>query len=275
MQLRRQPPGSVARDAARDIHVVTRAAHDRAGDWNDSAARLSISAEQLAIATAEQTEAAAQTSIEVQALAGNSASIAESVTGVVIKAGELRANIQRARTDLQASSDRTMANARRVNEIQGVLGVLKDIADQTALLALNAAIEAARAGDAGRGFAVVADEVRRLAERSKAAALQIAKLTEGAQATSGEAVLAIERRGRQLESWMTMTQEMAEVTTKVQPAVMQQHTATDSIKLAIQLIADRSRTVAAAAQEIASTAAGQAELATDLFARGWDQEENE
>ena len=255
--------------------MVTRAAHDRAGDWNDSAARLSISAEQLAVATAEQTEAAGQTSIEVQALAGNSASIAESVTGVVIKAGELRANIQRARTDLQASSDRTMANARRVNEIQGVLGVLKDIADQTALLALNAAIEAARAGDAGRGFAVVADEVRRLAERSKAAALQIAKLTEGAQATSGEAVLAIERRGRQLESWMTMTQEMAEVTTKVQPAVMQQHTATDSIKLAIQLIADRSRTVAAAAQEIASTAAGQAELATDLFARGWDQEENE
>lgn len=273
MQLRRRPPRSVARDAASGIHVLTPAAHDRAGDWNDSAARLSLSAEQLAIATAEQTEAATQTSIEVQALAGNSASIAESVAGVVIKAGELRANIQRARTDLQASSDRTMANARRVNEIQGVLGVLKDIADQTALLALNAAIEAARAGDAGRGFAVVADEVRRLAERSKAAALQIAKLTEGAQATSGEAVLAIERRGHQLESWMTMTQEMAEVTTKVQPAVMQQHAATDSIKLAIQLIADRSRTVAAEAQEIASTAAGQAELATDLSAREWDQEE--
>jgi methyl-accepting chemotaxis protein len=275
VELKRRPPSSAARSAANKIHVLTPAAPDRAGEWNDFADRLSLSAEKLAIATAEQTEAAAQTSTEVQALAGSSASIAESVAGVVIKAGELRANIQRAQTDLQASRDRTAANASRVNEIQEVLGVLKDIADQTALLALNAAIEAARAGDAGRGFAVVADEVRRLAERSKAAAAQIAKLTESAQATSAEAVLAIERRGHQLDGWMTMTQEMAEVTAMVQPAVQQQHADTDSVKLAIQLIADRTRTLAAAAQEVASTAAAQAELATDLSARGWVQEENE
>ena len=237
------------------------------GEAGESAARLSVSAEQLAAATAEQTQAATQTSVELEALATGSASIADAVAGVVIQAGDLRANIQRAQTDLQASSDRTQANAKRVNEIQGVVGLLNDIADQTNLLALNAAIEAARAGDAGRGFAVVADEVRRLAERSKAAAGEIAKLADGAQATSGEAVLAIERRGQQLDRWMSMTQAMAEVTDKVQPAVHQQHSATDSVRLAVQLIADRSRAVAAAAEDLASTAAAQAGLAGELAGR--------
>ena len=150
-------------------------------------------------------------------------STADSVARVVDQAVELRDNIQRARTDLQASSDRTAANARRVDEIQQVVSVLNDIADQTALLALNAAIEAARAGDAGRGFAVVADEVRRLAERSKTAAAQIAQLAAGALATSGEAVMAIERRGQQLDHWMQTTQALVEVaksaSVQVAPAV--------------------------------------------------------
>jgi len=224
------------------------------GQASESTRRLAVSVELLATATAEQTQAAAETSAELQTLAAACTSIAETVGSVVTQADELRANIQRTRTDLQASSDRTMANSRRVDEIQGVIGLLNDIADQTALLALNAAIEAARAGEAGRGFAVVADEVRRLAERSKAAAAQISSLAEGAKVTSGEAVVAIERRGQQLDHWMGMTQVMADLSGKVQPAVMNQHAAVERVQLAVQLIADRCRAMAAAGQEVKSAA---------------------
>ncbi len=240
------------------------------GEVSESAGSLSAAAEQLASATFEQTTAATQTSSSMEELARSTVSIADTVDRVAVQAGEVRSNLELAQSDLRASGDRTLALAGRVNEIEGILELINDIADQTNLLALNAAIEAARAGDAGRGFAVVADEVRRLAERSKVAAAQIAKLVEGAQAQSSETVMALEKGVKQMDRGLVMMQAMAELSGQVQLATQQQRAFTEEVVAAIEHIAEGSRSVATTAQDIAAAAARQGKLAVDLAGSGWE-----
>jgi methyl-accepting chemotaxis protein len=243
------------------------------GEVTESATKLSAVAEQLAAATFEQTTAATATSASMEELSRSAAVVAMTISQVAVQATDAQTNLELAQSDLRTSGDRTLALAGRVNEIEGILELINDIADQTNLLALNAAIEAARAGDSGRGFAVVADEVRRLAERSKAAAAQIAKLVEGAQAQSSETVMALEKGVKQMERGLAMMQAMTKAGEAVQQATEQQRASTEQVVLAIEHIAEGSRSVAATAQEIAAAAARQGELAADLAGSGWQRPE--
>jgi methyl-accepting chemotaxis protein len=234
------------------------------GEVAESGAHLAATAEELAAATHQQTIAATQTSASMEELSRSTISIAETAAGVAAQAVEVRAKIATAQDELMVSRGRVTELALRVGEIDGILGLIDDIADQTNLLALNAAIEAARAGDSGRGFAVVADEVRRLAERSKAASAQIGKLVQSAQSQSQATVIAVDTRSRQMEVWLSMMATMADASGQVKVATEQQRSAVEDAVLAIERIAENSRLVAAASREIALAALRQGELAADI-----------
>jgi methyl-accepting chemotaxis protein len=230
----------------------------------DSAGHLAQAAQELAGATLDQTIAASKTSASMEELARSTNSIAESAGGVTSQVADVRARIGGAQTELLASIERVQSLLHRVGEIQGILALIDDIADETNLLALNAAIEAARAGESGRGFAVVADEVRRLAERSKTAAAQIGELVGSAQLQARATVTAVEDRHRQMELWLSMMVKMADASAQVQLATADQRSAVDEAVEAIEQIAIGSRSISQTAQEIARAAARQGEIATEL-----------
>jgi methyl-accepting chemotaxis protein len=179
---------------------------ENSGQVANTAKQLSTGADQIAKGATDQATAAQNTTSLMEQMNVKAKEIADAAEMATASAREDTKNskdgldaakeAQLKMNEINASSTRSAEVVKglvaRSKEIGQTVNVITGIADQTNLLALNAAIEAARAGEHGRGFAVVAEEVRKLAEESKKAADQIAKLNDGIQAETAAAVKAIE-----------------------------------------------------------------------------------
>jgi len=231
---------------------------------NSAAAELSASSDELAATTTQQSAAVTQATATTEELARSSAAIADTVDEVARQTAETRDNLEQAEADIALSSERTLALASRVNDIDALLVLINDIADQTNLLALNAAIEAARAGENGLGFAVVADEVRRLAERSKTSAGDIATIVAGVQGETNATLMAMEKGAKQMQQGLMLLEAVTDANGQVRLTTQQQRSATAQVVDTMEQLTDASRQVSATAQQIAAAAGNLADLAGNL-----------
>ncbi|GAB3540308.1 methyl-accepting chemotaxis protein [Noviherbaspirillum agri] len=149
-------------------------------------------------------------------------------------------------------------------KIVDIISVIDGIAFQTNILALNAAVEAARAGEQGRGFAVVAAEVRTLAQRSAAAAKDIAALIgESVQKVEGGATL-VTQAGTTMQQVVAGVQRVSHIVSEIASASDEQRAGIEQVNMAITQMDQVTQQNAALVEQAAAAAASMQEQAEKL-----------
>jgi methyl-accepting chemotaxis protein len=235
-----------------------------ASSLQDTARRMSATAEDTSKQSLAVATAAKQSNASVQTVATAAEELSASID-----------EISRQVASATQLSDQSAANGRRTDEtvrtlsvavqrIGDVVKLIDDIAAQTNLLALNATIEAARAGEAGKGFVVVASEVKVLAN-------QTAKATEDIRSQIGAIRTQTDLAVTAIKQICDNVVEVHGISAAISAAVQQQGAATQEIARSVNQAADGSNqvtesiaTVTNSAAETGEAAGGMLNSASDL-----------
>ena len=242
------------------LHTMLNNLRTMIGELSNVAIQQGTTADELASVTEQTstavTEQQAQTTQVVAATTEMGATVREIATttasasniceDIKSMARQGAGHIDNTYSALVALGETTQTTAEQMTKLRhdsekvvDVLGVIKNIADQTNLLALNAAIEAARAGEQGRGFAVVADEVRNLAQSTQESTMEIEVIIEAIVGGSNAAA-------------ETMTANV-EQTTKVQEIANQANQINNQVAKEVDGIFDMVVQIATATEQQTTT----------------------
>lgn len=275
-----------------EMQQIVRQVQDGTHALTDTSTQLAAAAQQVAMSSANQSDAASSTAATIEQLTVGVASVADTAEEVrQLSQASLHDAVKGSQSVVQVTAEIEKVKAAvdtialhvndfisKSNSITGMTSQVREIADQTNLLALNAAIEAARAGEQGRGFAVVADEVRKLAERSSQSAGEIASVTAELNAQSAQVVRSIEEGldalgasrsfvhsvGETLEMASESVRKASHGVDQVAASVQEQKTASAEIARNVEAIAQSAEENDAASRETFAAAKQIEDMARNL-----------
>ena len=136
--------------------------------------------------------------------------------------------------DNQVNIQEIVALGHKSKEVNKIMELINNIANQTRLIAFNAALEAASAGEAGKRFGVVALEIRRLADSVMESTKEIETKSNEIVAAVSRQVVASEKNTKGIEEGMAYSERTVSIIYDIENAADQTTDAVRQIVLSIQ-----------------------------------------
>ena len=245
--------GSQQRSAADSLNKIST-------DMAASSDKTSTQAQQVASSAEEVNHNVGSVAAGIEEMNANSLGIADNVKEAVTVSREGRDLSERVTSEMNNLSD-------AASQIDAVVHLIFQIADQTHMLALNASIQAASAGTAGAGFSVVAQEIQSLAAQTNDAITEITDTVNSLQQriqesveTNNQVTATMNHINQTQENISTAITHQTQTIQELAASIARAAGATDEITASISEVADEAKDNA----ELSSQTQGYAQELTNL-----------
>jgi len=239
------------------VGSVAQAIDDAAHNMQDMSIALAAASEETSQYSTSVASATEEASTNVQTVASAAEELSASIQELVRNMSETTTATKACSDAATVSQEYLQTLQTSVDEIDGVIQAINDVAAQTNLLALNATIEAARAGEAGKGFAVVANEVKTLATETNKMTDEIANKIDGIKTSAQDTIASV-------QDIVTQISAVSERTTNISAAIEEQNTSTQEISRSAQEAASGTNEVSGSIVQVQQAANDTAESTESL-----------